>query len=218
LLLTAPTPRQRRTPLAGPAVLPPPHTARVLPDRPDRAAPAATAAVAAPIELSSCHRFAPQALLHRHVTFLVIYFIFSAAKGLFSAADSGHRKYGYFRRLLTRSPKIKLFKRRFLPPCFFPRRRISTQPAPLPLTARPCPGSAAPVARPSADLAAPPPQPRLPSRATPSPAPAAPVVLSSCHRFAPRALVHKQVIFLVIYFIFSATKGLFKVAYSGHRK
>jgi hypothetical protein len=31
--------------------------------------------------------------------FLVIYFIFSAAKGLFSATDSGYRKYGYFRRL-----------------------------------------------------------------------------------------------------------------------
>jgi hypothetical protein len=136
----------------------------------------------------------------------------------------------YFRWLLTRPSKIKLYKHRFLLPCFLPRRRISTQPTPLSLTTRPRPGYAArrrssAVSRPrrAAPAAhrpppgfswtvpvAPPLQPRLLSCAAPSPV--APVELCFCHRFAPRALLHKQVKFFVIYFIFSVAKGLFSVS------
>jgi hypothetical protein len=120
------------------------------------------------------------------------------------------------------------------PPHLHTARALASHSTPMPRQRRtpPPPGRATPVARrqPARPRrprrtppgfsqtvpAVPPPQPRLPSRATP--APAAPVVLSSCHHFAPRALLHKQVNFLVIYFISSARKGLFTAADSGHRK
>jgi hypothetical protein len=201
----------------------------------------ATPAPSAPVELSSCHRFAPQALLHKQVNFLVIYFIFFAAKGLFSAANSGHRKYGYFRRFLTRSSKIKLFKRWFLPPCFFPRHCISTQPAPLPLTARPRPGSVARRRRPAAPclslavsqpgraalaahrLGSPgPSRPRRPRshgcRRVPPPPRQRPSCSPPATILNPEPFSISRLIFLVIYFISSARKGLFTAADSGHRK
>jgi hypothetical protein len=145
---------------------------------------------------------------------------------LFSAARPKPPKMSsYFRWLLTRPPKIKLFIRRFLPPCFLPRRLISTPPTPLSLTARPRPssaarrrrsavtrpGRAAPAAhRPPPGFSrtvpvAPPLQPQLSLRAAPSPV--APVELCSRHRFAPRALLHKQVNFCSNLFHIFGGKG-----------